>query len=143
MLFGAHVSAAGGISTAIDRAEAIGCDAVQVFTQSPRMWRPTAHDPEQVARFRTRREEAGIGAVDAVWKELLRQQADGTARAWLSLAAHGAFAPAAGDTELLGQATRALVDGCAAALAAGGEPDGLREAYEALSLALLQVEDSA
>ena len=63
MLFGAHVSAAGGISTAIDRAEAIGCDAVQVFTQSPRMWRPTAHDPEQVARFRTRREEAGIGAV--------------------------------------------------------------------------------
>jgi deoxyribonuclease IV len=63
VLFGAHVSAAGGISTAIDRAEAIGCDAVQVFTQSPRMWRPTAHDPEQVALFRTRREEAGIGAV--------------------------------------------------------------------------------
>ena len=26
---------------AIDRAEAMGCDAVQVFTQSPRMWRPT------------------------------------------------------------------------------------------------------
>ena len=41
MLFGAHVSSAGGISKAIDRAEALGCDAVQVFTQSPRMWRPT------------------------------------------------------------------------------------------------------
>jgi deoxyribonuclease-4 len=63
VLFGAHVSAAGGISTAIDRAEALGCDAVQVFTQSPRMWRPTAHDPEQVARFRARRQEAGIRAV--------------------------------------------------------------------------------
>jgi len=63
MLFGAHVSASGGISTAVDRAEALGCDAVQVFTQSPRMWRPTEHTPEQVARFRSRREESGIEAV--------------------------------------------------------------------------------
>ncbi|HEY7381015.1 MAG TPA: deoxyribonuclease IV [Gaiella sp.] len=63
MLFGAHVSSAGGISTAVDRAEAIGCDAVQVFTQSPRMWRPTSHTDEQVARFRERRNEAGIAYV--------------------------------------------------------------------------------
>jgi deoxyribonuclease-4 len=63
MLFGAHVSSSGGISKAIDRAEAMGCDAVQVFTQSPRMWRPTSHAPAEVARFRARREEAGIGAV--------------------------------------------------------------------------------
>jgi deoxyribonuclease-4 len=63
MLFGAHVSSAGGISNAIDRAEELGCDALQVFTQSPRMWRPTNHAPEQVTRFRTRREETGIGAV--------------------------------------------------------------------------------
>jgi deoxyribonuclease-4 len=63
MLFGAHVSSSGGIWQAIDRAEAIGCDAVQVFTQSPRMWRPTNHSPESVEKFRTRREEAGIGSV--------------------------------------------------------------------------------
>ena len=63
MLFGAHVSSSGGIWQAIDRAEAIGCDAVQVFTQSPRMWRPTNHTPEAVARFRTRREEVGIRSV--------------------------------------------------------------------------------
>jgi len=61
--FGAHVSAAGGISKAIDRIEAIGGDAVQVFTQSPRMWKPTAHAREELARFRARREEAGVGAV--------------------------------------------------------------------------------
>ena len=60
MLYGAHVSSAGGISSAIDRADELGCDAVQVFTQSPRMWKPTAHADEQVERFRTRREEAGI-----------------------------------------------------------------------------------
>ena len=50
MLFGAHVSSSGGIWQAIDRGEAIGCDAVQVFTQSPRMWRPTNHTPEAVAQ---------------------------------------------------------------------------------------------
>ncbi len=63
MLFGAHVSSSGGISNAIDRAEALGCDAVQVFTQSPRMWRPTVHTQEQVERFRRRRSEAVVGAV--------------------------------------------------------------------------------
>jgi deoxyribonuclease IV len=60
MLFGAHVSAAGGISNAIDRAAVIGGDAVQVFTQSPRMWRSTEHSEEQLERFRERRLEAGI-----------------------------------------------------------------------------------
>src|SRR4051794_11372829 len=63
MLYGAHVSSSGGIWTAIDRSEGIGCDAVQVFTQSPRMWRPTNHTPEAVTRFRERREEAAIGSV--------------------------------------------------------------------------------
>jgi deoxyribonuclease IV len=61
--FGAHVSAAGGIDKAIDRIEAIGGDCVQVFTQSPRMWRPTAHSDEAIERFRARRAEAGIGGV--------------------------------------------------------------------------------
>ncbi len=57
------MSSAGGIDTAIDRIEAIGGDCVQVFTQSPRMWKPTAHKPEAIERFRTRRAEAGIGGV--------------------------------------------------------------------------------
>jgi deoxyribonuclease-4 len=63
VLYGAHVSSAGGISTAIDRAEELGCDAVQIFTQSPRMWKPTEHSEEEVARFRARREEAGVRVV--------------------------------------------------------------------------------
>ena len=63
MEFGAHVSASGGIFTAIDRIEAIGGDCAQVFTQSPRMWRPTNHKPEAVAQFRERRAEAKIGGV--------------------------------------------------------------------------------
>ena len=63
MLFGAHVSSSGGIHTAIDRAEGLGCDAVQVFTQSPRAWRPTNHKPESLERFKERRAETGIGGV--------------------------------------------------------------------------------
>jgi deoxyribonuclease IV len=63
VLFGAHVSSSGGIHTAIDRAEGFGCDAVQVFTQSPRAWRPTNHSPESFERFKERRAETGIGAV--------------------------------------------------------------------------------
>jgi deoxyribonuclease IV len=60
MLFGAHVSAAGGISKAIDRIEEIGGTALQVFTQSPRRWKPTEHAPEEVARFRKRRRQARV-----------------------------------------------------------------------------------
>jgi deoxyribonuclease IV len=63
MIAGAHVSVSGGIHTAIDRAETIGADAVQVFTQSPRTWRPTNHDPANFERFKERRTEAGIESV--------------------------------------------------------------------------------
>jgi deoxyribonuclease-4 len=63
MQIGAHVSASGGLHTAVDRAELIGADSLQIFTQSPRMWRPTAHDPATFDRFRERRAEAGIDGV--------------------------------------------------------------------------------
>jgi deoxyribonuclease-4 len=61
--FGAHMSSSGGIDSAIDRIVAVGGDCVQVFTQSPRMWRPTDHKPDAIQRFREKRSEAGIGGV--------------------------------------------------------------------------------
>jgi deoxyribonuclease-4 len=63
MYIGAHVSSSGGIHTAIDRAELIGAESVQVFTQSPRTWRQTNHDPATFDLFRERREEAQIAGV--------------------------------------------------------------------------------
>src|SRR3954463_4985813 len=63
MEFGAHVSSSGGIDTAIDRIAAMGGDCAQVFTQSPRMWRTTAPQPETLDRFRTKRRDEGIGGV--------------------------------------------------------------------------------
>ncbi|MDQ3067578.1 MAG: deoxyribonuclease IV [Actinomycetota bacterium] len=61
MLHGAHCS--GGIKGALDHAIEIGADAVQLFAQSPRMWRFPAHAEEDLARFRERRADAGIGSV--------------------------------------------------------------------------------
>ena len=61
MQIGAHISSSGGIDKAVDRAVAIGADSVQVFTQSPRTWRPTNHDPESFERFREKYAAAGLG----------------------------------------------------------------------------------
>lgn len=63
MYIGAHLSSSGGIHTAVDRAEAIGAESLQVFTQSPRRWRPTDHDPATFETFRARREEVGLRGV--------------------------------------------------------------------------------
>jgi deoxyribonuclease-4 len=63
MHIGAHLSSSGGIHTAVDRAEAVGAESLQVFTQSPRAWRPTNHDPATFDRFRERREEIGLHGV--------------------------------------------------------------------------------
>ncbi len=63
MHIGAHLSSSGGIHTAVDRAEAIGAESLQVFTQSPRPWRPTNHDPATFERFRERRDEVGLRGV--------------------------------------------------------------------------------
>jgi deoxyribonuclease IV len=63
MYIGAHLSASGGIHTAVDRAEAVGAESLQVFTQSPRTWRPTNHDPANFERFRERSAEVGLNGV--------------------------------------------------------------------------------
>jgi deoxyribonuclease IV len=63
MHIGAHLSSSGGIRTAVDRAENVGADSLQVFTQSPRTWRPTNHDPKNLERFRERRAEVGLQGV--------------------------------------------------------------------------------
>lgn len=60
VFFGAHVSSLGGIHKTLDRAKAMRADAVQLFTQSPRMWRPTNHDPANLEAFKERRAELGI-----------------------------------------------------------------------------------
>jgi deoxyribonuclease IV len=52
MLIGAHVSTGGGLSNAIERAEDMRCEAIQIFNQSPRMWKPTRYSDADFAEFR-------------------------------------------------------------------------------------------
>jgi len=63
MLIGAHVSPAGGLPKAIERGVERGCEAIQIFNQSPRMWRPTAYTDEDFAAFREAMDGSPIGAV--------------------------------------------------------------------------------
>jgi deoxyribonuclease-4 len=49
---GAHVSTAGGLTKAVERGVESGSDAIQVFNQSPRMWRPTRYTEDDFAEFR-------------------------------------------------------------------------------------------
>ncbi len=63
MLIGAHVSQAGGLARAVQRGVERDCQSIQIFNQSPRMWRPTAYGEDDFAEFRAALEESPIGAV--------------------------------------------------------------------------------
>ena len=57
---GAHMSVAGGVSKAVDRAELHGCEAVQIFSKNANQWRGALLDAAEIRRFRRRLEETGI-----------------------------------------------------------------------------------
>jgi deoxyribonuclease IV len=63
MLIGAHVSTAGGLQRAVERGAERDCSAIQVFNQSPRMWRPTAYTDQDLAAFRQALGQTSIEAV--------------------------------------------------------------------------------
>jgi deoxyribonuclease IV len=63
MLIGAHVSNAGGLPSAVERGAQRGCQAIQIFNQSPRMWRPTSYDQEDFDAFREAMAASPIKAV--------------------------------------------------------------------------------
>jgi deoxyribonuclease-4 len=57
------VSPAGGLPKAIERGVQRGCQAIQIFNQSPRMWKPTAYADEDFAAFREAMADSPIDAV--------------------------------------------------------------------------------
>jgi deoxyribonuclease IV len=63
MLIGAHVSTAGGLANAIERGEERGCESIQIFNQSPRMWRPTKYGPDDFATFKEAMDASSVEAV--------------------------------------------------------------------------------
>ncbi len=63
MLIGAHVSTGGGLVNAHQRGLELGAQAIQIWGQSPRMWRPTRWKDEDVAEFGERMDDGPIAAV--------------------------------------------------------------------------------
>ncbi len=61
---GAHMSIAGGVSQALDRAASVQSNAVQVFTKNNRQWQGPPVDPADVQRWNEQKHALGI--VDAV-----------------------------------------------------------------------------
>lgn len=63
MLIGAHVSTAGGLSNTVQRGVELNCDAIQIFHQSPRMWRPTRYTDDDFEAFRKAMGDSRLEAV--------------------------------------------------------------------------------
>lgn len=63
MNIGAHVSIAGSLDLAIDRASDIGASCIQIHGQSPQIWAKKKFSVEEVKEFRRKKTELSIGPV--------------------------------------------------------------------------------
>lgn len=61
LVLGAHMSIAGGVSQALDRAASLHANAVQVFTKNNRQWSGPPVDANDVTRWCTEMPALGIG----------------------------------------------------------------------------------
>ncbi|MEZ4660057.1 MAG: deoxyribonuclease IV [Caldilineaceae bacterium] len=95
LLLGAHMSIAGGVSQALDRASSIGSNAVQIFTKNNRQWQGPPVDEADVARWREEMPAQAIAYAvshasylinlatpkDPLWKKSIAAHADEIRRA--------------------------------------------------------------
>jgi deoxyribonuclease-4 len=63
MLLGAHVSTAGGLVKAHERGVESESESIQIFNQSPRMWRPGNYKPDDIAEFNERMASGPVRSV--------------------------------------------------------------------------------
>jgi len=124
---GAHLSIAGGLPRAVDRAQASRCEALQIFTKSAGQWRARELPRDEVALFRRRVEETGIHPVVAHNSYLINVAAAVPALRLQSIAALGDELDRA---ELLGLDALIMHPG---SYTTGTEEDGLRAIGRALA----------
>ncbi len=63
MRVGAHVSTEGGLDKAIDRAQAMGAETIQIFGAAPQTWRRRNIGDEETDAFRAKAAEADVSPV--------------------------------------------------------------------------------
>lgn len=117
---GAHMSIAGGLPRAVDRAQAARCEALQIFTKSAGQWRARQLPSDEIALFRRRVEEAGIRPVVAHNSYLINLSAASPALRAQSIASLG---------EEIDRAESLGLDGLVmhpGSYTTGSEQDGLR-----------------
>lgn len=95
LMLGAHMSIAGGVSRALDRAASVHSNAVQVFTKNNRQWKGPAIDTDDVERWEMEMPEQGIvyavshasylinlaSPKDPLWEKSIRAHTDELQRA--------------------------------------------------------------
>jgi deoxyribonuclease IV len=60
---GAHLPLGGGMVAAVERAQAIGLDTLQIFSDNPTAWRRRTEPPRELDAFRTGIADAGLGPI--------------------------------------------------------------------------------
>src|SRR5678816_3208263 len=63
MRIGAHMSVAGGVSRAVERAVLHGCEALQIFCKNANQWLGKPINQHEIVRFRQRVDETGLTPV--------------------------------------------------------------------------------
>lgn len=63
LLLGAHTSIAGGVSTAIDRAEKVGFNAIQIFSKNNNRWEAKPLEEDEIISFKQKWKDSGIGYI--------------------------------------------------------------------------------
>jgi deoxyribonuclease IV len=133
---GAHLSIAGGLPRAVDRAVASKCEALQIFTKSVGQWRARELPRDEIALFRRRIEETGIHPVVAHNSYLINLAAASPALRAQSIAALG---------DELDRAESLGLDGLVmhpGSYTSGTEEEGLRLIGDALASLLAERPDA-
>src|SRR6478672_7025573 len=125
-LLGAHMSVAGGLPRAVERAIVHRCDALQIFAKNANQWRGRLIPRDEIREFRRRIKASGIGPVVSHASYLINLATTSAALRQQSLEAMGDEIDRA---EALGLLGVVLHPGC---YTAGSEAEGLELIAEAL-----------
>jgi deoxyribonuclease-4 len=63
LLIGAHMSIAGGLHTAFERAEKVGCTAIQIFTKNSNQWKDPVISSDDIAKYREAKNKSKVRIV--------------------------------------------------------------------------------
>jgi deoxyribonuclease-4 len=77
-LIGAHVSIAGGLFRALERGEALGCEAIQIFTKNQLQWKASPLSFQECERFFSAWRKSSIKEVVAHASYLINLAAEGS-----------------------------------------------------------------